>query len=179
MEALKKYWPYLLIAAVGLYLLSRYSSQRTALVPQTQFMETPQTDPFAESRAGAFRGLLELTGLQIGAEAETERARLASMLAARGQEAQYRLGFRALDTELARTDIIANTSARAAELNFLQRENDRQIQQSAIDRYNSSQRTNAIIGSVGQALGGIFGRLGNRGIFTPPTFPTGGGFSFF
>ena len=55
------------------------------------------------------------------------------------------------------------------------REQDRQLQQSAIDRYYSSRNTQGIVGSIGQALSGIFGS-GNTGSFrTPPIF---GGFGF-
>jgi hypothetical protein len=71
---------------------------------------------------------------------------------------------------------------RQFELYLQQREQDRQLQQGAIDRYYSSRntgQTGQIIGSVAQALGNIFGGSG-RGIFdvgsndpfrTPSTFP--------
>lgn len=187
MEQLKKYLPYIIVALVGLYLIRKLGSQSTALVPQTQLIETPQVDPFAESRASAFGGLLQLTGLQIGEEAETERAEIAGRvairaqgLAARAQDVQRELGLRALDVDLGKADLFAEASRLAAENNFLARENDRQVQQSAVDRFYSSRRTSDIVGSVSQALEIIFGNRSNRGggsVFgTPPTFPSGGGF---
>jgi hypothetical protein len=61
-------------------------------------------------------------------------------------------------------------------LYYQSREQDRQAQQGAIDRIQGSQRTQSIIGSIGQALSGIFGSQGGGSIFrTPPTFP---GFGF-
>lgn len=180
MEAFKQYLPYIIVGAVVLYLIRKLASQQTALVPQTQFVETPQVDPFTESRASAFQGLLQLAGLQIGAEAETERARIAGALTGRAQDVQLALGTRAFDVDLAKADLYARAAERAANLNFLTREQDRQIQQGAIDRYYSSRTTSDIIGSVSQTLSNIFGNRGGRGgIFTPPTFPSGGfGFGF-
>ena len=174
MEQFKKYLPWIIGGVIALIVLSRLRGQSTRLVPQTQFVETPQADQFAESRAGAFAGLLELTGLQIGEEAETERARIAGAIAGRAQEVQFRLGLKSLETDLSKTSVLADAARRAAEFDFLSRENDRQVQQSAIDRFYSSRTTSDIIGSVSQALSGIFGSRNRTGgvILTPPTFPT-------
>lgn len=176
MEDFKKYLPWIIGAVVALIVLSRLRGQSTRLVPQTQITESQQVDQFAEPRAGAFMGLLELAGLQIGAEAETERARIAGAVAGRAQRFQFDLGLRALETDLSKTSILADAARRTAEFDFLSRENDRQVQQSAIDRFYSSRQTSDIIGSVSQALSGIFGGSRRNTIFTPPTFPSGGGF---
>jgi hypothetical protein len=163
MEDFKRYLPWIIGGAILLIILSRLSSRTTKLAPQTQFVETQQVDQFAESRASAFAGLLDVVGLQIGAEAETARARL-----------QYDLGLKALETDLSKSRILADAATREAEFNYLSRENDRQIQQGAIDRYYSSRNTSNIVGSVTQALSSIFGSRSGGGIFTPPTFPRGG-----
>lgn len=184
METFKKYLPWIIVAAVGLYLLSRLSGQSTRLVPQTQFTETPQLDPLAESRAGAFSGLLQLAGLQIGEEAETARAEIVGRVTTRAQDIQRELGLKALETDLGKADLFAQAQRLAAEYQFFSRENDRQIQQSAIDRYQSSRTQSDIIGSINTALGIIFGnRSGGGNVFgTPTTFPrsgssfSGGGF---
>lgn len=63
------------------------------------------------------------------------------------------------------------------QLYFAEREQDRQAQQAAINRYYSSRQTGQIIGSVGQALGSIFGNRQGGNVFgTPPTFPSGSSF---
>src|SRR5262245_31465702 len=176
MESFKRYLPWIIVAIVGLFLIRKLSSQ-TRLAPQTQFTESQQVDQFAESRASAFEGLLQVVGLEIGEEGETERAESAGEVAARAQRFQFDLGLKGLETDLSRTKILADASARAAEFDFLSRENDRQIQQGAIDRYYSSRNTGNIISSVSQALSSFFNR-NNRsgGVFTPPTFPRSGGF---
>jgi hypothetical protein len=159
----KRYIPWIIGGAIVLFILLRLRGQSTRLVPQTQLVESQQVDQFAESRASAFAGLLDVVGLQIGAEAETARARL-----------QYDLGLKALETDLSKSKVLADAATREAEFTFLSRENDRQIQQSAIDRYYSSRNTSNIVGSVTQALSNIFSNRGGGGIFTPPTFPRGG-----
>jgi hypothetical protein len=159
----KRYIPWIIGGAIVLFILLRLRGQSTRLVPQTQLVESQQVDQFAESRASAFAGLLDVVGLQIGAEAETARARL-----------QYDLGLKALETDLSKSKVLADAATREAEFTFLSRENDRQIQQSAIDRYYSSRNTSNIVGSVTQALSSIFSNRGGGGIFTPPTFPRGG-----
>ena len=170
----KRYRPWSIGGAIVLFILLRLRGQSTRLVPQTQFIESQQVDQFAESRAGAFAGVLQVLGLQIGEEAETERARIAGEVAGRAQKFQFDLGLKGLETDLAKTDILADAARRSAEFDFLSRENDRQIQQSAIDRYYSSRTTGNIIGSVSQALSNIFRPSGSGEIFTPPTFPRGG-----
>jgi hypothetical protein len=159
----KKYIPWIIGGAIVLIVLSRLSGRSTRLVPQTQFVETPQMDQLAESRLSAFQGLLQVIGLQIGADTEARRA-----------EIQRELGLKALDVDLSKANLFAQAAEREAQYNFFARENDRQIQQSAIDRYYSSRNTGNIIGSVTQALSSIFGNRGGGGVFTPPTFPRGG-----
>jgi hypothetical protein len=165
MEAFKKYLPWIIVAVIGLFLIRKLSSQSTRLVPQTQFTETQQVDQFAESRASAFNALLQVVGLQIGADTEARRA-----------EIQRELGLKALDVDLSKANLFAQAAEREAARGFQSRENDRQIQQSAIDRYYSSRNTGQIINSVTQALSSIFGNRNRGGVFTPPTFPSSGGF---
>jgi len=185
MEGFKRYLPWIIGGAILLFILSRLSSRTTKLAPQTQFVESQQVDQFAESRASAFEGLLQVVGLQIGEDAETERARIAGTLEAgrarigekvtsRAQEIERELGLRALDVDLSRINVLARAAERSAEFDYLSRENDRQIQQSAIDRYYSSRNTGNIVSSVTQALSSIFSNRGSGGVFTPPTFPRGG-----
>jgi hypothetical protein len=161
MEALKKYWPWIIAAAIALYLLSRLSSRSTALAPQTQLVETPQVDQYSADRLAAFQGALQLIGLQTEVEGETERARISGGLTSK-----------ALDVDLARANLFAQAQNLQTQYNFLSRENDRQIQQGAIDQYYSSRNTQSIIGSINQGLSALFGnRNSSGGVFTPPTFP--------
>lgn len=171
MESLKKYLPWIIGGVIALIVLMRLRGQSTRLVPQTQIVETPQVDQLAESRAGAFAGLLQVIGLQIGEEASTERARIAGAVAGRAQRFQFDLGLKALETDLSKTSILADAARRAAEIDFQSREQDRQVQQRAIDRYYSSRTTSDIVGSVSQALGSIFGGRRQGTIFTPPINP--------
>lgn len=187
MESFKRYLPWIIGGAIVLFILLRLRGQSTRLVPQTQFAETQQVDQLAEGRASAFQGLLQVIGLQVEQEAETERARIAGGLevgrariagrvASRAQEIERELGLKALDVDLSKTNLLAEAARRSAEFDYLSRENDRQIQQSAIDRYYSSRNTGNIIGSVTQALSNIFSsRNRGGGVFTPPTFPQSGG----
>jgi len=165
MEQFKKYLPWIIVAVVGLFLIRKLSTQSTRLIPQTQFVETPQVDQFAESRASAFNALLQVVGLQIGADTEARRA-----------EIQRELGLKALDVDLSRASLFAQAAEREAQYNFFARENDRQVQQSAIDRYYSSRNMANITSSVNQALSSIFGNRSRGGVLTPPTFPPSGGF---
>lgn len=108
---------------------------------------------------------------------------------------QRTLGLRSEDTKLAQTGLqtelakylqtnqldfnkfLQNSYLKELELNFQQREQDRQLQQAAINRSLPSQ-SGQIIGSISQALSSIFGGQGGGGnIFgTPKTFPGFGGF---
>jgi hypothetical protein len=161
MDTLKKYWPWILVAAVGLYLISKLSSRSTALAPQTQLTETPQVDQYSADRLTAFQSALQLIGLQTEVEGQNERARISGGLTNK-----------ALDVDLAKTNLFAQAQNLQSQYNYLSRENDRQIQQNAIDSYYSSRNTQSIIGSINQGLSTIFGnRNSSGGVFTPPTFP--------
>ena len=165
MENFQKYIPWIIGAVVIIYVLRKLTT-KTSLLPQTQIVQTPQPDIYAESRSKAFELLSTLGVAQTQADVDKSRIAEASALE------RLRIG--------AEKDI--NLSAiefqnRLANLTILQRAQDNQIQQRAIDRYYSSRNTQSIIGSIGQTLGSIFGSKG-RNIFTPPTFPSNnfGGF---
>jgi hypothetical protein len=160
MENIKQYLPWIIGAVVLIYVLRKLTT-KTSFLPQTQLIQTPQTDPYAESRSKAFE---LLTGLGISqTQADVERSRISEASALE----RLRIG--------AERDV--NLSAiefqnRLANLNILQRDQDRQLQQSAIDRYYSSRNNQAIFGSINQALNSIF-RNRNGNIFgTPKTFPS-------
>lgn len=160
MESIKQYLPWIIVAVVGIYVIRKLTT-KTAFLPQTQFTQTSQPDPYAESRSKAFELLSSLGIAQTQATVEQSRIAEASALE------RLRIG--------AERDV--NLSAiefqnRLTNLNILQRDQDRQFQQSAIDRYYSSRNNQAIFGSINQALSTIFqNRTGN--IFgTPKTFPS-------
>jgi len=159
MENIKQYLPWIIGAVVLIYVLRKLTT-KTSFLPQTQLIQTPQVDPFAESRSKAFE---LLTGLGITTtQAEIEKFRISEASALE----RLRIG--------AERDV--NLSAiefqnRLENLNILQRDQDRQLQQGAIDRYYSSRNTQAIFNSISQTLGQIFANR-NRNVFgTPPTFP--------
>lgn len=154
MDKFKQYLPWIIVAAVGLYLINRLRGGRTVLAPQTQFTQTPQPDPFATLRG---EGFAELARLGIASvESETQRAR------------DRIVG----EVEIEKARLSTSSFLQAANIEFLQREQDRRLQKGAIDRYYSSRDTANITSSVNTALSSIFGG-GNRGtVFgTPPTFP--------
>jgi|SRR5215510_6392432 len=148
MENIKQYLPWIIGAVVLIYVLRKLTT-KTSFLPQTQFVQTPQTDPYAESRSKAFE---LLTGLGVSQlNADVAKFRIAS---------EEKINLNAI-----------NYQNRLADLNLLQRDQDRQLQQGAIDRYYSSRNTQAILSSVNQALSSIFGNR-NKNVFgTPPTFP--------
>lgn len=165
METFKQYLPWIIGGVVVIYVLRKLTT-KTSFLPQTQFTQTEQPDPFTESRSKAFE---LLTGLGIAqVEADVEKARIAETSTLE----QLRIG----------ADENVNLSAIAVQerlnnLNFLQRDQDRRIQESAIDRYYSSRNTGSIVGSISQAIGQIFGNRQSGNVFgTPKTFPTFGGF---
>lgn len=181
MEALKKYAPWIIGAIVVLYII-RKATSRTALLPQTVITETPQVDPFAEARSTAFGQLVEL-GI---AETQSDIARTGFDLESRRIATNANLEAKriasAFDLEskrIASGETISlsslDVSRYIANLNTLQRNQDRELQQGAIDRYYSSRNTTSIVGSISQALGNIFGNRQGGSIFTPPTFPRFGG----
>jgi|SRR5215475_478547 len=154
MENLKKYLPYIIVAIVGLYLLKKFSSATTTkFIPQTQFKETQQIDPLNELREKAFESLV---GLGIIQTQETARQVTAQ---------------RALDVDLIKSKIAQQTNLQAINLSLLERNQDRMLQEAAIDRYYSSRRTSDIVGSINTALGGLFGGSSGSIFRTPPTFP--------
>jgi DNA helicase IV len=166
MEQLKQYLPYIIGGIVLLFVLSRLrGGTSTKLVPQTQFVETPQTDPLATLRGDAFSALTSLAGVFIESESAKEIARQA-------RESQQFIASKALDVEITKEQLQQRSILQGINLSLLQRENDRQAQQFAIDRTISNQRQSDIIGSVNQALSSIFGTRNGGSIFrTPPTFP--------
>lgn len=159
MEALKQYWPWIVGAIVVLYALTRMRS-RTILAPQTQFSEVAQPDPFAAFRSAAFEQLVNLGIVQVQADVERQENVIAG------------------EVEIAKAGAFERAASRAANLSFLQRANDQEIQERAIDRYYSSRTQGDIIGSITGALSSIFGGRG-AGVFgprTPPINPNFGGF---
>jgi hypothetical protein len=164
MESIKQYLPWIIGAIVVIYVLRKLTT-RTSLLPQTQIVQTPQADPYAEARSKAFDALIGLGVAQT--QGDIERAKIAetSSLERLRIGAEENINLSAL-----------NVQERLANLNFLQRDQDRQMQQSAINRTISAQNTGNIVSSISQAISSIFGNR-NRNVFgTPPTFPTFGGF---
>lgn len=111
--------------------------------------------------------LLETLGLK-SEETELAKTGLQTELAKYLQETQ--LDFRRLQEQ---------NYLEQLRLYFMQREQDRQFQQSAIDRLYSSRNTSNIVGSIAQAVSGIFGGQGSNIFGTPPTFPSSGLGGFF
>ena len=183
MEALKKYAPWIIGAIILIYVL-RKATTRTALLPQTQITQTPQVDPFAETRASAFEQLIGLgiaeTQADIaksGFDLESRRLATEANLEAKRIASAFDLESKRITSgetiNLSSLDI----SRYIANLNFLQRDQDRQVQQRAIDRSFNSVDTRSIVSSVSQALGNIFSNRQGGNVFgTPPTFPRFGGF---
>lgn len=158
----QKYLPWIIGGAILLYFLSKMR-QKTLLAPQTQITQTPQIDPYLEARSKAFDSLVALAGIEAAQDTEKFKSVVGLTVANRSY-----------DTQISLAQIYANAEMYAANLNLFQRNNDRQIQQSAIDRYYSSRNTQAIAGSVAQVLSSIFGSRGNSNIVfgTPKTFPS-------
>jgi hypothetical protein len=164
MESIKQYLPWIIGAIVVIYVLRKLTT-RTSLLPQTQIVQTPQADPYAEARSKAFDALIGLGVAQTQGDIERAKIAEASSLERLRIGAEENINLSAL-----------NVQERLANLNFLQRDQDRQVQQSAINRTISAQNTGNIVSSISQAISSIFGNR-NRNVFgTPPTFPTFGGF---
>jgi hypothetical protein len=161
METFKQYLPWIIGAVVVLYVLRKLTT-KTAFLPQTQFTQTSQADPYAEARSKAFELLTGLGIAQVGADVERMRITEASTLERLRIGAEENVNLSAI-----------NVQERLGNLNFLQRNQDQKIQQGAIDRYYSSRNTGSIVSSVSQALSSIFGQRGGN-VFTPPTFPKSG-----
>lgn len=150
MESIKQYLPWIIGAIVILYVLKKVTT-RTGFAPQTQLTQTPQPDAYAEARSKAFGSLLELGVAET--QSDLEKFRI---------ESTERVSQSALSVQ-----------ERLAQLTSLERYQDRQVQQGAIDRYYSSRNTATILNSVNQALSGIFANRRGGNVFgTPPTFPT-------
>ena len=165
MEQLKQYAPWIIGAIILIYVL-RKATTRTALLPQTVITETPQVDPFAEARSKAFDVLASLGIAQTQADLESKRIDVAADLESKRIASGETINLSSLDV-----------SRYIANLNFLQRDQDRQVQQSAIDSYYSSRNTGTILNSINQGLSTIFGNRQSGNVFgTPPTFPRFGGF---
>jgi len=159
MESIKQYLPWIIGAVVVIYVLRKLTT-RTSLLPQTQFVQTPQADPYAESRSKAFDALIGLGIAQTQGDIESARIAEASSLERLRIGAEENINLSALKVQ-----------ERLANLNFLQRDQDRQLQEGAINRTISAQSTGNIVGSISQVLAQIFGNR-NRNVFgTPSTFP--------
>lgn len=170
MEDLKKYLPWIIGAVVVLLILRKLMSGGTqqTIVPQTQFVQTPQTDPLAQLRGEAFNQLAQFGLGTIQAEtaaytAQTQSA-ASTALAQTQAQLQYQLANKSLDTQLQQTQLVTDAQAAAADLNLQQRANDIASQNAAIQRYYSSVNQANILGSINTALGTIFGG-GGGGIF--------------
>lgn len=165
METLKQYAPWIIGAIVVLYIV-RKATSRTALLPQTVITQTPQVDPFAEARSNAFDTLVGLGIAQTQADLESNRISTAANLESQRIASGETVSLSSLDV-----------SRYIANLNFLERDQDRQVQERAIDSYYSSRNTGTILGSINQGLNTIFGNRQGGSVFgTPPTFPRFGGF---
>lgn len=165
METLTKYLPWIIGAVVVLYIL-RKATTRTALLPQTQITQTPQVDPFNEARSKAFDTLVGLGIAQTQADLESNRIAVASDLESKRIASGETISLSSFDV-----------SRYIANLNYLQRDQDRQSQDNAVNRYYSSRNTGSIVGSITQTLGQLFGNRQGGNVFgTPPTFPRFGGF---
>lgn len=165
METLKQYAPWIIGAIVVLYIV-RKATTRTALLPQTQITQTPQVDPFAEARATAFGQLIGLGIAQTQSDLESKRIDVASDLESKRITSGETVSLSSLDV-----------SRYIANLNFLQRDQDRQLQERAVNSYYSSRNTGTILSSINQGLSTIFGNRQSGNVFgTPPTFPRFGGF---
>jgi|SRR6266540_335716 len=158
----KKYLPWIIGAAIVLFFLSRMR-QRTVLAPQTVVSQTPQTDPYLEARGKAFDSLVALAGIEAAQDTERFKSTVGLTVANKSY-----------DTQISLANIYANAQNYAANLQLFQRNQDRQIQQGAIDRYYSSRNLDSITDSIALTLGNIFGNRSRGGgtIFgTPKTFP--------
>lgn len=188
MENWKQYLPWIIGAAIVLYAFSRFR-QRTILAPQTQITQTPQPDAYLDARTSAFTSLVGLANT-ISAQdtirgVESARQETARILGLAGEETTrlqsanaLTVANRSFDTDIALANIYASVQNTLNNLNLLSRNQDRMLQQGAIDRYYSSRNLDSIVGSISGALSNIFGnRSGTGSIFrgTPPTFP---GFTF-
>jgi hypothetical protein len=161
METFKQYLPWIIGAVAILYVLRKLTT-KTAFLPQTQFVQTPQVDPYAEARSKAFELLSGLGIAQIEGDVERARIQETSTLEKLRIAADENVNLSAIDVQ-----------ERLGQLNFMQRSQDQQLQQGAIDRYYSSRNTGSIVGSIAQTLSSIFGQRGGN-VFTPPTFPKSG-----
>lgn len=226
MGTLKKYLPFIILGIVGIVILRMASKSKSTILPQTQLLETPYSDPNAQLRLPAFQSLAEIAGLQIQSERDIQLANINKDIArgeqvnianiARGEQVnqfnlrmqelanQLRqfdileiLGLKSEETEIEKTKVQSeltkflqesqldfrrfqeNNALRQFQLYLMERENDRRLQQGAIDRFYSSRNTGQIIGSISQALGGLFGNQGGSIFGTPPTFPSSGFGGFF
>lgn len=160
MEGIGKYLPWIIGGIVLIYIF-RKATSGTSFVPQTALTQTPQPDAYAQARSDAFQSLIGLGVAQTQADvAQTQAA---------NQNALEKYRIQAEQTvQLAGI----NASQTIANLNFLQRSQDTQVQQGAIDRYYSSRNNASIYNSIAQAINGIFGGQGRNIFGTPPTFPT-------
>ena len=167
--------------------------QREAILSQAQTQQMSLANQLQQYLAGlqnqaaiAFKGFdtqAAVAGIQSGTQEKLAGIQGNTQLAQVG--AQTELAKYLASAQQANQQFLQDSYLRQLELYYQQRDNDRQAQQAAIDRTNSTARTSSIIGSIGTALGGLFGGLFGGGSTTggsvpsypggiygtPPTFP--------
>jgi hypothetical protein len=126
---------------------------------------------------------VQLAGLESQADVQTRQAAaqeqanlLNAAVQSQGIAAQVTTSANTANTALASSNAYINALLQQANLNFLQRQNDLQAQNNAINRYYSSRTSGDIVNSISQALSSIFSPTSSSGgVFgTPPIF---GGFN--
>jgi hypothetical protein len=164
-ENVKKYLPWIIGIIVGFLILKKFlgggAQTQQAIVPQTQFTQTPQTDPLASLRGQAFQQLAQfgLGSIQAETAAFTSQSQSQAQLALAQTQAQLanQIQNRNIDAQLQQTQLVTDAQQAAATLNYNQRANDVASQQAAISQYYNAVNQANILGSVNSALGGIFG----------------------
>jgi len=187
MEEFKKYLPWIIGAAIVLFILSRLSKGSGAtFVPQTQIVQTPQPDPYAQQRADVFSKIIDFAGIESATNAATEQAKqalavqsqsniLGAITQSKALDVQSGIAANQYNAALASTNAYANALSQQLNLNFLQRQQDIQAQNAAINQYYSSRQNASIAGSISNALARIFQPQGGNVYGTPPIFGFGSG----
>lgn len=163
---IKKYLPYIIGGVVVLYLLYKVMGRGGGgqavqpTVPQTQIVQTPQTDPLAVLRGQAFQTLSEFDLGAIQAEAQTAQANAGLALAQQQQNLQYQLGTQQIAAGVQEASFAAQAQQQAAQNAYNQQMFQQQAQAQALSNYYGALNTQSILGSVNNALGTIFGGFG-------------------